>query len=341
MEAQVVRCVTLLVAMARARRGVQLRPFAERHGWSWRSAYRDVETLRAAGVPVEHPEQGWFRVPASWLPVGTVDASEDERAALIAARQLAPGLRDTVVGRALESLWGKLAAPGRQGQLPLSEAHWLSPRPAAIDYGPHRVVIDAVRAAVRARRALRIGYRKPDGSESERVIEPALVRWDPGLEALYVAGWCRLRGAPRVFAVHRIARAELTDEAFAPRREAAGELERAFRLWTRPTVERVVLRFSAAVAGEVRERRWHASERWRDAPDGGVVLELEIAAPAELERWLLGFGADVTIEAPEALAERVRARHAEAARLPRLGLLRGARPAEAARGVPSVDNDRA
>ncbi|MCX5746573.1 MAG: hypothetical protein NT062_29195, partial [Proteobacteria bacterium] len=61
-ETQVVRCITLLVAMARAKRGINLRQFAERRGWNWRATYRDVETLRGAGVPIEHPDHGWITV---------------------------------------------------------------------------------------------------------------------------------------------------------------------------------------------------------------------------------------------------------------------------------------
>ena len=48
-----VRCMALLLAMARAGRGVQLSKFSRERGWSLRSAYRDIDTLSAAGVPVE------------------------------------------------------------------------------------------------------------------------------------------------------------------------------------------------------------------------------------------------------------------------------------------------
>jgi predicted DNA-binding transcriptional regulator YafY len=316
----------LLVAMARATRGVNLRQLAERRGWNWRAAYRDIETLCEAGVPVEHPEHGWYRVPDHWIPPGTVDVKRDELLALFVARQLAPGLKDTLVGRALDSLWAKLSTPGHQPMLALGDDSWLQTRgPGAIDYGPHRVVLDTVRAAIRERRALQIRYRKPDGAESERIIEPAVVRWDPAAEALYVFAWCREREAMRMFAIHRIVDAQLTDEAFAPRREAVVEMSKAFRLWSRSKVERVALRFSPRVAGEVRERRWHASERMTDTADGGVVLEMEVGAPEELERWLLGYGADVEVEAPASLAARIRERHAEAAGPTRLGLLRAAR----------------
>lgn len=327
------RCIALLIAMARARRGINIRQFAERHGWNWRALYRDIETLRKAGVPVEHPEHGWFSVPERCVPLATVDVRPEELAALSVARQLAPGLKDTAIGRGLDSLWSKLSALGHQPALPLGDETWFHAGSSpAIDYGPHQLALDTVRDAVRTRRALRIHYRKSDGETSERIIEPAFVRWDPATEALYVSAWCRERGAQRVFAIHRIVHAEITGEPFAPRREAAADLSKAYRLWSRPSTERIVLRFSPRVAGEVRERRWHPTARLRDTDDGGVVLEMEISAPEELERWLLGFGADVEVEEPVSLAERIRARHAEAAAPGRLGTLRArrARPGDSA-----------
>lgn len=133
-----------------------------------------------------------------WLPAGTVDVQRDELIALFIARRLAPGLRDTNLGRSLDSLWGKLSTPGRQTNLAFGDEGWLQvPAPAAIDYGPHRITLDTIRDAIRARCALEIHYRKSDGSESQRVIEPALVRWDPAVETLYVVAWCRQRDEQR------------------------------------------------------------------------------------------------------------------------------------------------
>ena len=318
--------------MARARRGINVRQFAEQRGWSWRYMYRDIETLREAGVPVEHPEHGWFTVAAQWLPPGTVDVKHEELCALLVARHLAPGLKDTSVGRGLDSLWSKLSTPGRQTTLPLGDEARISSRPrASIDYGPHRVLLDNVRDAISQHRVLHIHYRKPDGLESERTIEPAVVWWDAANEALYLPAWCQRRRDVRVFAIHRIQSARLTDEQFVPRREAVAEMNKAYRLWPRSKVERVSLWFSPRVAGEVRERRWHPTERMTDTAEGGVVLEMDVAAPEELERQLLGYGADVHVEEPASLAERIRDRHAEAIGPDRFGVLRASRAPQAGR----------
>jgi predicted DNA-binding transcriptional regulator YafY len=239
------------------------------------------------------------------------------------ARRLAPGLGDTVFGRGLGSLYGKLAAPGPQGELALgAETSFRARAAAAIDYGPHRITLDTIRDALETRHALHIRYRRADGDESTRVIEPGFLHFEPATEGVYVRAWCRLRGEARTFAVHRILSCERLVDTVTPRRELADDLSRAFRLWARPTAQRVVLRFAARVAQEVRERAWHASQRMANLPGGGVELELTIAAPEELERTVLGFAGDVTVVTPRSLAERVQQRHAEAAAGRRLPTLR-------------------
>ncbi len=332
-EAQAARCIALLVAMARARRGVMLRPFAERRGWNPRAAYRDVETLRAAGVPVEH-EHGWYRVADGWIPAGAVDIKRDELLALYVARRLAPGLKETAIGRSLGSLLAKLAAPNRQTALPLGdEPSFRCPEIAAIDLGPHHATIEAVQEAIRARHALRIGYRKAgEDAERERLIEPSFLYWCPANEALYVRAYCRERADFRLFAIHRITSAALLDEPFARRPDPAWDGGRGFRLWHRASAEHVSIRFSPAVAGEICERRWHASQHLTPTLEGGVVLEMDVAAPEELDRWLLGYGPDAVVLAPASLAERLRRRHAEAASL-RAGPLRARRARSSPEGL--------
>ena len=317
-ERQVVRALALLMEMARSRRGVLLKPFAEKRGYPLRMVYRLRDVLVEAGAPIrQNPESPTrWQLMDGWLPAAVVGAARDELMALFVARQFAPGLRGTSVGRSLDSLWAKLASAsaGPQQPLPLNEAMPFSIRAlAAIDYSDHQLTVERLRDAVERGGAVRIHYRTPDAVTTDRTIEPGFLHWDGGLEAMYVPSWCRLRGAIRVFAVHRILSIESLPDERARTRPTVRALERAFRIWYRDKVEHVEVRFTGRVAGAIRERRWHASQRTIDAPDGGVSLHLDISAPEELERWLLGFGPDARVIEPVRLAEQIRRLHAQAA----------------------------
>jgi predicted DNA-binding transcriptional regulator YafY len=317
-DTHIVRVLALLLAMARSRRGVLLKQFAEDRGYPLSAVYRDRDALRNAGVPIEEPDGGRYKVPDAWLPPAATGANREEMLALFVARRLAPGLRGTRVARHLDALWAKLASPGGQTPITFPDEVALSiPALAAIDYAPHAVVIDLLIAAQRERRAVWIRYRKANGDESERTVEPGFLHWDGRLETLYALTWCQLREAVRVFAVHRILDARTTDETFAPRHQTQrAALEKAFQIWVREQTHPVAVQFSARVAGEIRERRRHATQRLDELEDGGLVWYVEVAEPEELTRWILGYGPDARVLAPAHLADRVRLRHREAADVP-------------------------
>lgn len=315
-DPQLVRAVALVHALVTSKRGVSLKQFADKRGWNLRALYRDVKALERAGFPVQH-EHGWWSLPPDWLPPASVGVSIDELVALFVARNLTPGLSGTTVGRDLGSLWDKLAARGKQLRLlPEDDVSYGGRGYAAIDYGRHAATIAALNDAIKRRRTVWLRYRDRKGDETERVIEPGYLHWEGAGEALYVPSWCRERRALRMFAVHRILAIDVLDEKVAPRAAMARKaLERAFRVWYRDAVEHVVIRFMPEVAAEIRERTWHPSQRLIDDREGAVYLHLDIAAPEELERWLLGYGASARVVEPATLAARLHAVHEQAAKV--------------------------
>jgi predicted DNA-binding transcriptional regulator YafY len=121
----------------------------------------------------------------------------------------------------------------------------------------------------------------------------------------------------KTFAVERFARfSRLRRERFAypddfdPR----AHIQHAFGITGGDPVD-VAATFTHEVSPYVRERRWHASQRVEVLPNGDVRLRLRVANTAELREWLLGFGADVRVEAPPELVESVRIAHMRAAAL--------------------------
>jgi predicted DNA-binding transcriptional regulator YafY len=320
---QIVRILTVARALSQSRRGVSLKALAERHGWPWRTVYRDVDALDRAGFPIEN-EDGRHRLIDGWNAPHLPGIEPDEILALYTIRALSESWRATALGRPLDRLWMKLTATGGgQGALmPVTREPWFAVRsPMGIDYRAHDKTIATFDRAARDHVAVNCRYRAlSTGQVTARVIEPGELYWDPGLESLYVIGWCRLRQDVRVFAMHRFAAASLTEESFTARREARSKtaLRGAFRVWRDKNINTVRIRFTAEVAQEIRERTWGPGqqieeETTNDADVGGsgIVLTLEVAGLAEVERWVLGYGGSAEVLEPTELrrsvAEKTRA----------------------------------
>jgi predicted DNA-binding transcriptional regulator YafY len=278
----------------------------------WRTVYRDVAALERAGFPVETAENGYL-LRADWSAPNLPGIEADEILAFFAIRALTQTWRATALGRPLDRLWMKLTT-GRTGQgtlVPVGREPWFAVRsPLAIDYRAHDKTIAVFEKAARDRLAVTCRYRAlSTGQVTARQVEPGEMYWDPTLESLYVIGWCRLRQDIRVFALHRFIAASLTDEKFKPRPEARSKtaLRNAFRVWRGKNVETVRVRFSAALAPEIRERVWGPGQRINEVAGGGVELMLEVASGGEVERWLLGFGGEAEVLAPESLRRRMAA----------------------------------
>ena len=71
--------------------------------------------------------------------------------------------------------------------------------------------------------------------------------------------------------------------------------------------------FARSLARYIRERLWHPSQKLRDLPDGRLEMTLEIADTLEVRRWILGYGVQAEVIAPEGLREALRAEAAQLA----------------------------
>ncbi len=235
--------------------------------------------------------------------------SPDERLALYLAREQAAGWKHTSLGRALDTLWNRVSSTDGQAALfPVETVPWFATRGfSAIDYCQHRHILETIERATRERTVIAARYRAASsGQLTSRHIEPGQLHWDPGLESLYLIGWCRLRNDVRVFAIHRFAAVTLLDERCPPRAEtrSVAALRKAFRVWRSDRVERVRIAFTADIAAEIRERKWMAGQQVVE-DNGGVILSGDVAGLAEVERWVLSYGPSAKVLEPVELAESV------------------------------------
>ena len=172
-------------------------------------------------------------------------------------------------------------------------------------------VFDAVGMAVLQSVQLEFGYRKPGATEAElRRVQPYHLGC---LESSwYLIGHDLGRGAMRTFALSRMVDVRVTSERFdrAPGfsiKEYLGASFGVFRQAPDEVVETVRVRFDSFAAPHVKERQWHASQRFVELQGGGVEMQMELGNMVEVQRWILGWGAHAVVVAPERLVLQVRA----------------------------------
>jgi predicted DNA-binding transcriptional regulator YafY len=297
-----------MLSLLQARRDWSGGELADRLEVSQRTIRRDVERLRRLGYPVESipGRAGGYRLRAgSAMPPLLLD--DDEAIAIAvglrtAAHASVTGIEETAV-RALVKLDQVLPARVRRRVRALGTAT-STPPVAGPTVDPQ--VLTTIAAACRDRERLRFGYRRRDGTESRRDVEPhSLVnqgrRW-------YLVAWDRQREDWRSFRVDRLAKPAPAGARFEarelPTKDAAEYVARSITAMPSRFEAVVTLRASAdeitsrtpSYWGEVTPIDAHSCE-FRTGDDDLGWLAVRIAM----------LGVDFEVREPPELVEHLQA----------------------------------
>lgn len=302
-------------------RQVNCTSLAETLEVSTKTVMRDLAFMRdQLDLPAEYDPRtfAWrYAYPVKSFP--TVQISEGELLALLVASKALEQYAGTPYHAQLAHAFDKLAAG-------LNDRISFSPAGTRANISFHRAglgkadlkLFERLARAVNESREVAFDYRKPGGAATEpRRVQPYHLANREN--SWYLVGHDLDRGALRTFALARMAGLAVGDRRFTRPADFSPErfFGKAFGAFVGTGDFRVVLRFSAAVADQVRERFWHESQETRDLPDGRIEFTVQLGGLDEVVRWVLGWGGDVEVVGPAELRALVR-RHAEAilARLP-------------------------
>lgn len=284
------------------------RQLAEECEVSRRTIFRDLETIEAAGLPVEYdPKRQGYRL-AEGGPPRRIALEEREVLALMV---LANGATDRDgFGLAASARAGllKLVAGLPDGSRRRAEAVDLATRPESPpprDAARHAVydrIIEAMAGGVHVRCILR------DAGRDRLVTKLAPYRLFHGREGWYVVGRSSVHRRVRLFPLAEVESAELTDDpaAVPPRFRIGRWLDRTWSGEPGPGRFAVHLRFDEEKAAALRDTRWHPSQRVEVLPDGRLDLRLTLDRPEDLAPWVLGHGEHIEVVAPARLRKAVR-----------------------------------
>lgn len=307
-----------LVELASRPGGVRAVEVMRRFDLDPRSLRRYLADLRDIDVPLEDEGRGDRRVlrVAERYQRARVVLSLAELLSLHFGRTLFTFLDGTSFAQdlddALERLAPMIARTHDDVRARLDQLFVAVPEPRK-DYRGEAAsdIIDEVITAVVYAQPVDARYRKAALSLKRYRLHPySLAVYRQGL---YLLARDTSDGVIKTFAVDRF------EELVRVRREGferpedwdpRAHLRNAFGIvGGRPQTVRI--RFEPELRAYVEERIWHDTQTLTPEPDGGVVLTLEVAITAELERWVRGFGSQVRVIEPASLRDKVLA-HARA-----------------------------
>lgn len=292
--------------------GVEL---MSRLGVSRRTLFRDLKMLELAGIPYYHELGRGYRLGKGYyLPPVSLTVPETLGLMLLGkstlARKGAPMVQATV--SAIAKLTATVPDEIRQSctemlaQVSVDHGAHLDQNIEAAHYLNLQLCIDEGRCC-------RVLYKSPVDPEPTAIrLEPYALHF--AARAWYVMGYCDCYDEVRTLKLGRIQQLDMLTRLFVKPKAFSpmDKIGQAWHLIPEGRVYRIELEFSARVATNVVETRWHASQQHKLLNDGRCRVSFEVDGLGEIAWWIAGYADQVKVIKPLALQNRLKQMHTRA-----------------------------
>ncbi len=281
-------------------------------GTSRRTIFRDLKELQAIGVPYRYDVRtgGYMIEPEFFLP--PIDLSLQEAMSLLL---LAHKAKDQIQLPFKNS--ALLAALKIENNLPTKIRKYcttamqnISTKAGAQAPIRHSAGLDKTFAqlqqAIVKKRKMELRYHS---LFEETIIDVELHPYHLlyNNRAWYVLGRSSLHKSVRTFKLNRIRDLTTTEKCFVDGEnfDLYEYLGRAWSMIPEGRIYNIKLRFLPKVANNVAEVQWHSTQKVVHNSDGSATIEFRVDGIGEITWWILGYGDQVKVLAPEALRKKV------------------------------------
>ena len=147
------------------------------------------------------------------------------------------------------------------------------------------------------RRSVNIKYLSHTEDETQRLIDPYFLTYYNS--AWYVKGFCHLKNDVRVFAIHRINKAEITDYTFETDEKIISEGQKKGSPFKFDEISNIEVWCSKEIAGYVIEQRQESDQKVTENDDGSVIVRIPSAPKLDIIKWVLSEGGEAKVLKPE------------------------------------------
>ena len=261
---------------------------AEKLEVSVRTIYRDIDVLSSAGIPVyaEQGRGGGIRLLNDFILEKAILSAQDKQEILVALQSMS-ALWQQTDSHVLQKLSALFAAK-TESWLEVDFSRWGNERQDQEKFA-------LFKWAILHRHVVEITYVGSRGQRGTRRIEPLKLLYKSS--AWYVQAFCQEKQDFRVFKINRILTCTLLEDIFFAKQVPMQTMAQ------QNSQRKVVLHFAAAVAYRVYDE--FALEQIQILEDGSLLAAAEMPCDGWLIGYILSFGTDVEIIAPQDLRQVV------------------------------------
>ncbi len=289
-----------ILNLIRTRKNLNAKELATACEVTERTIFRDITALSSAKIPIYY-DRGYKLLTDNFLP--TLNLSLREFLTAREALRSTPLRKISEYNRTLKALEAKIEARlapqvreqvktvGKESFLELKD------RPASVRQS---LWFEFIERAVKERRVIQMVYNSIDTGIREREVEPCFTIYVDG--KFYFVGYCLWRNDYRTFRLSRIKSLTVVQRHF--KRHSKIDPKTYFaNSWSvfGGEILDVSLEFSGRAARLVGGGSYLAGEEKELDSEGKLIYRARVAGIEEIGRWLLGFGSEVKIVAPEEL----------------------------------------
>lgn len=297
-----------MIDLLRSRPGIAMDELASSLGRSERTIYRWLSELSGdIGAPVYFSDGGYYL--ADERASGALQLTCEELLALRTALKSPAFAAGSPLRGSAESAWLKIrdVSPDQDLRLAqnLSGSYDVSVTVPKGFIKPH--IPGIIESAIIHRHRLRIVYRSQKSNRvKEYTVDPYALVFRR--HSWYLLAHCQEHNRVVQFKLARFRDAANTGVEFEL--PAGFSVEDYFKFsweaWAGGEPTDVCVRFSPNVAVMVAETRRHPTQRVHPQIDGGIIFEATVAGIEEIAIWIMGFGKDAEVLAPQQLRDLVR-----------------------------------
>jgi proteasome accessory factor B len=277
---------------------------------SRRTAFRDIEALKAAGVPVAFDEEhDRYSIPGTYFlpPINFTPAEALSLVALAGELGRSDRLPFYEPARsAAQKLQTSLPPALRDELREMSRAIRIHPMPVSAIESKAAIYHELVQARNK-RRVVRIEYDSlTEWERIETKLRPYHLLFCR--HSWYVIGRSSLHSEVRTFNLSRIVSLERLKFTFSIPRGFSLEsyLRNAWQLIPGEGADdNVTIHFKPLVAQNVAEVLWHKTQQLEFQSDGSLIYRVRVTGLGEIMWWILGYGDQAEVIAPQELRDMV------------------------------------